>query len=362
MDLGRTLAIMRKSLNQIFNDRRTVAFIFVMPIVLILVFGLGFGGQPTDISVAYANLDSGPIGAEILADMPPGTLNLHRVSDNSTAYAGVHDGTYSAALVFGPNFSRDLATGNATLIVYVDGTSPTEVSAVMSAIQSAIAKALSNSSFRSPLIISPQYVYGSSDASYIDNLAPGVMAFVACFGATVLSILVLVRERSCGLLERLFATPLQPLEFVSGNMISLSLVVAVQSIILMIVAIVVFQATFVGSLLLALGILVLFAVGNIGLGMLISALSQNEFQAVQTIPFIIFPQLLFSGALFPLSSIPAAWRPLSEILPLTYAGDALQNVLLKGWGVAAVGGDIVILLIFAMITLIGATLLVRHQA
>ena len=362
MDPGRTLAIIRKSLGQIFNDRRTVAFILIMPIALILVFGLGFGGQPTDVSVAYVNSDSGPIGAEILGNLPSGALDLHMVQDNGTAYSGVHDGKYSAAIVFGPNFTQDLIAGKATITVYVDGTSPTTVNAVISAIQGATAKALGNSSLKSPLVLSPQYVYGSSGSSYIDNVAPGVMAFVACFGATVLSILVLVRERAGGLLERLFATPLQPLEFVSGNMISLSLVAAAQSIILMVVAILVFQATFVGSLLLALVILIIFAVGNIGLGMLISAVSQNEFQAVQTIPFIIFPQLLFSGALFPLNTIPIAWRPLSEVLPLTYAGEALQNVLLKGWEVGAVAGDIAILLLYAMITLIGATILVRHQA
>ena len=93
MDPGRTFAIMRKSLNQIFNDRRTVAFIFVMPVVLILIFGLGFGGQPTDIPVAYVNLDSGPFGAEILGDMPSGALALHQVQDSNAAYAGVRDGT-----------------------------------------------------------------------------------------------------------------------------------------------------------------------------------------------------------------------------------------------------------------------------
>jgi ABC-2 type transport system permease protein len=344
------------------NDRRTIGFILIIPIILILVFGKGFGGQPTNIAVAYVNSDSGPEGAKILGDLPSGTMDLRSVSDNGSAYSAVQDGTDSAAIVIGPNFTRDLSTGTAILTVYVDGTYPTIVSAVTAALQSAIEKALGNSSLKSPLVVSPQYVYGSTSTSTIDNLAPGVMALVACFGTTILSILILVRERSIGLLERLFATPLRPLEFVAGHAISLAVVAAAQCVVLIVVAIVVFQATFVGSIFLALLILILFAVGNIGLGMLISAVTQNEFQAVQTIPLIIFPQLLFSGALFPIDVVPVAWRPLSEVLPLTYAADAMHSILLRGWGVTGVGWDVVILLVYALLTLIGATVLVRRQA
>jgi ABC-2 type transport system permease protein len=344
------------------NDRRTIGFILVIPIILIIVFGKGFGGQPTNIAVAFVNSDSGPEGAKILGDLPSGTMDLRSVADNASAQSAVQDGTDSAAIVIGANFTRDLATGTAVITVYVDGTYPTIVSAVTGAIQSAIEKALGNSSIRSPLVISPQYVYGSSSTSTIDNLAPGVMALVACFGTTILSILILVREKSVGLLERLFATPLRPLEFVAGHAMSLAVVAAAQCIVLLIVTIVIFQATFVGSIILALAILILFAVGNIGLGMLISAVTQNEFQAVQTIPLIIFPQLLFSGALFPVDVVPVAWRPLSEVLPLTYAADAMHSVLLRGWGVAGVGWDIAILLVYSLLMLAGATALVRRQA
>jgi ABC-2 type transport system permease protein len=344
------------------NDKRTVAFILIMPVILILVFGKGFGGQPTDIAVAYVNSDSGPVGAQILADLPSGTLDLHSVADNATAHSAVQDGTDSAAIVIGVNFTRDLTGGTAVLTVYVDGTSPTIVSAVIDAIQSAIQKALGTSSLKTPLVVSPQYVYGSPSTSTIDNLAPGVMALVACFGTTILSILILVRERSIGLLERLFATPLRPLEFVAGHAVSLSVVAAAQCVVLIVVSIVIFQASFVGSILFALGVLIIFAIGNIGLGMLISAVTQNEFQAVQTIPLIIFPQLLFSGALFPLDVVPVAWRPLSEVLPLTYASDAMRSVLLRGWGVTGVGLDLIALFAYASITLLGATLLVRRQA
>lgn len=362
MDLRRVAAIARKSLEQISNDRRTLAFIFLVPLVLIVVFGYGFGGQPNHIAVAVSNLDSGSEGAAILSHLPSGALDLTMVDGSPAAYNAVHSGTAWAAIVISANFSKDLSSGNATLTVYVDGSSPTIVSAVEGAVESAIQSTFGGSAGRVPVSLAPEYVYESASTSFINTLAPGVMALVAVFAATVLSILVLVREKTQGLIERLFASPLRASELVAGHCLSLVVLAVAQSTVLFLAAFFLFQATFVGSIALALGILVLFALGNIGLGMLISAVAQSEFQAVQLIPFIIFPQILFSGALFPLDSIPVSFRPVSEVLPLTYAAHALQSVLLRGWGAFAVGWDLLALTIYAALTLTGAALLVRRQA
>lgn len=358
----RVLAVAMKSLGQLANDRRTIAFVLVVPLVLILVFGYGFGGQPSHVATVVSDRDTGPAGSLLLADLPTGTLDLTFVSSPQAAYDAVHAGSASAAIVIGANFSRDLASGNATLTLYVDGSSPTNVQAVIGAVQSAIQKALASSQAKAPLVVSPSYVYGSDSTTFIDTLAPGVMALVAAFATTILAILILVREKSQGLLERLFASPLRPSEFVAGHAVSLALVAAAQTIVVLLASILVFHASFVGNLALAFGLLILFALGNIGLGMLISALAQSEFQAVQLIPLLIFPQLLFSGALFPIDTIPVSFRPVSQVLPLTYAADALRSVLLRGWGADSLGVDLLALVLYAGLTLGGATAFVRRQS
>ncbi|MGP8158362.1 MAG: ABC transporter permease [Thermoplasmata archaeon] len=359
---SRVLVVAWKSLGQLAHDRRTIAFVLVVPLVLILIFGYGFGGQPTHVPTAVVNGDSGPLGARVLGMLPAGILDLRSVSDPASAYSAVQGGDDAAAIVIGVNFSQDAASGNATITVYVDGSSPTVVGAVLDALQTAIQHAFAGGGNRVPVVVAPSYVSGSPNQSFIDTLAPGVMAFVAVFATTVLSILVLVRERTQGILERISSTPLRAGEFVAGHALSLALVAMGQSVVLIVASLVIFQATFVGNLLLAFGVLTLFAVGNVGLGMLISAVSRSEFQAVQLIPFIVFPQLFFSGAVFPLDSIPVNVRPISEVLPLTYASDALRSVLLRGWGVGSIGWDLLILAMYATLTLIGATVLVRRQS
>jgi len=362
MALRRVLAITRKSLGQLSHDRRTVVFVLAVPLVLILVFGYGFGGQPTHIAVVVVNADHGTDGTALLAALPAGVLDLSPVADNQSAWAAVNAGNAWAAILIGPNFSLEVAAGHATLTLYLDGTSPTISAAVVGAVNTALQKAFAGASTNPPLKVASDYVYGSASTPFIDTLAPGIMALATLFATTVLSIVVLVREKTGGILERLFASPLRPSEFVAGHALSLTCVALGQSTVLLAASVLIFHATFVGSLPLAFGILLLFAFGNLGLGMLLSAASKSEFQAIQFIPLLLFPQILFAGALFPLETIPVSFRPVADVLPLTYAGRALQDVLLRGWGPSGVAVPVLALVLYATVTLLGATVLVRRQA
>jgi len=362
MALRRVLAIARKSLGQLAHDRRTVAFVLVVPLVLVLVFGYGFGGQPTHIATVVMNGDRGPEGAAFLAALPSGVLDLTSSGSNASAWSAVNSGSAWAAIVIGPNFTEMAKTGSVAITLYLDGTSPTIAAAVVSAVQTALERTFVANGSGSPVRMTSDYVYGSSGTPFIDTIAPGIMALAILFITTVLSIIVLVRERSAGLLERLFASPLRPSEFVAGHAVGLTVVVLAQAGVLFVSALVIFHATFTGNLLFAYGVLLLFGVGNLGLGMLLSAAARSEFQAIQFIPLLLIPQILFAGALFPLEAIPLSFRPISDILPLTYAARALQDILLRGWGVAGVAVDLLALAIYAALMLGGAMVLVRRQA
>jgi ABC-2 type transport system permease protein len=363
MALRRVLAIARKSLGQLAHDRRTVAFVLVVPLVLMLVFGYGFGGQPTHIATVVVNEDRGPAGAAFLAALPGGVLDLTSSGSNASAWSTVNAGKAWAAIVIGPNFTAMARTGTASITLYLDGTSPTIASAVVNAVETALERAfVTNGSGGPPVRFTSDYVYGSSNTPFIDTIAPGIMALAILFITTVLSIIVLVRERSAGLLERLFASPLRPAEFVAGHAVGLTVVVLAQVAVLFVSALVIFHATFTGNLLFAYGVLLLFGVGNLGLGMLLSAAARSEFQAIQFIPLLLIPQILFAGALFPIEAIPLSFRPISDVLPLTYAARALQDILLRGWGVAGVAVDLLALGIYASLMLGGAMVLVRRQA
>ncbi len=164
------------------------------------------------------------------------------------------------------------------------------------------------------------------------------------------------------MLERLFSTPLRPVELVTGHVLALGVIAFLQSVVVLVTALLVFQVRVEGSIPLSFGVLLLFAVGNMGLGMMLSAAAKNELQAVQFVPIILFPSILITGVFYPLEAIPASFRDLSLAVPLTYANDALRSIMLRGWGVGDVLVDLLVLLVYAFLTLLGATFLVRRQA
>ena len=362
MGFLRVAAVARKSLGQLAHDRRTVVFVLVVPLVLILVFGYGFGGTPSHIATVVVNEDQGSAGATFLSALPGGVLTLQAASSNASAWSTIHDGSAWAAILIPANFTALARAGHASVTLYLDGTSPTIDSAVVGAVQTALERAFVSNATGPAGRIASDYVYGAAGTPFITTIAPGIMALAILFITTVLSIVVLVRERSAGLLERLFASPLRPAEFVAGHALALTVVALAQAAVLFASALVIFHATFTGNLPFAYAVLLLFGVGNLGLGMLLSAAARSEFQAIQFIPLLLIPQILFAGALFPIEAIPVAFRPISDILPLTYAARALQDILLRGWGVAGVAIDLLALAIYATLMLAGAIALVRRQA
>ena len=361
MNARRVLAVARKSLSQFRHDRRTLAFIVVMPLFMVGVFGYTFGGSVSHIRTLVANEDAGARAAEVLGNMEGDTLDLVVATDLAAAREQVRLGRAWAVLHFPANFTATVMTRNATIGLVLDGTAPVITAAILGKLRAAIEATLATAG-SAPLTIERNYVYGSEETRSIDAFAPGVVGLAVLMVTTLLSVIVLVRERAGGLLERLFATPLRPSEFVLGHALALSLLAVLQSAVVLAAAVLLFQVQIAGNLALAFVFLLLFAAGNQGLGILMSSAAKNELQAIQFIPLILFPSLLLTGVFFPLEAIPPTVRPLSYAVPLTYAADALKGVMLRGWGLGELWLDAVVLVVYDVLTLAAAAAMVRRQA
>lgn len=362
MKLRRVLAVARKALSQFRHDRRTLGFVVGMPLLMVVAFGYTFGGQVSHVRTLVVDEDAGPLAAWLLENITGDALDLQAMANLAEARAEVEAGRAWAVLHFPETFTADLGRRNASIRVVLDGTSPPIVAAVLGSLRAAAEKAFAGAGGAAALSLAPEYVYGSAETRFIDSFAPGIVALAVLLVTTVFSVIIIVREKTGGMLERLFATPLRPGELVLGHALALAVLAFFQSLVVLTVAILVFQIQVVGSIPLAFAILLLFAVGNQGLGMMLSAAARNELQAIQFIPIILFPSLLLTGVFFPLEAIPQAFRGLSLAVPLTYAGDALRSVMLRGWEVGQVAADLGALVIYSGLTLAGARLLIRRQA
>jgi ABC-2 type transport system permease protein len=140
-----------------------------------------------------------------------------------------------------------------------------------------------------------------------------------------------------------------------GYTMTFSLIALFQSVELVAVASLLFNVAFVGSIFFALALIVVYAISILGLGILLSTLAKNEFQAIQFVPLIFTPSILLAGILWPIESMPGFIRPVSSLIPLTYLADALRSVMIRGWGPVEVWVEMTVLIAFALLT-IGASI------
>ena len=151
----------------------------------------------------------------------------------------------------------------------------------------------------------------------------GIFPFVVMFLVTSIAML---RERTSGTLERLLTTPLSRPALLFGYGSAFGLAAAVQAVVTVAVATTVYDLEVAGSLALVVLIAVVDAVLGVALGLLASAFASSEFQAVQFMPLIVLPQFFLCGLLVPREQMAGWLQAVSDVLPLTYAVDALREV------------------------------------
>jgi ABC-2 type transport system permease protein len=123
-----------------------------------------------------------------------------------------------------------------------------------------------------------------------------------------------------------------------------------------------FNMTIQGNVLLALGFIVLYAVGIQGLGTLLSTVAKNEFQAIQLVPLVFVPFMLLGGIFWPVEAMPEFIRPISSLIPLTYAAEGLRSIVIRGWGPVELWKDLTALTIFAISMMLIGLAVTRRRA
>ena len=389
MRLRRTLAFSRRALLQFRHDRRTFAFVLLMPLLMILIFGYTFGGDVKGIPVEVVNNDTGLLAGSspvvpdglylaqnITSALDRDVFSLNMNANSSDARQTVREGKAWAAVIFPENFTESFLSTIMTqdksltpkIEIYLDASNPTIASAVIKEVTQSVQTTLQELSaslnvaqIDMPIVIDQIYAYGGGDTKFIDYFAPGVISFAIMMVTTMITIILFVNERRNGTLQRLLVSPASESEIVVGYALAFAVIGIIQSIVVLIAAILLFDISIVGNIFLALIVILLLAFGHQGLGILLSAGAKNEMQAIQFIPLILFPSILLAGLFWPIESIPSYLQPLSYIIPLRYGIDAERSIMLRGWGIGEIWIDILVLIVFAVLTLSASILLLKRK-
>jgi ABC-2 type transport system permease protein len=350
-------AMIVKEFRQVRRDRRTLAMMIVLPVLLLIVFGYAASFDVKTITVAVAGPQASIVKTLLKA---PFQVTVSQPGQGQAwATDELRDGRTDMAVV----------TGGPRPLVLIDGSQLFAARSALAALAGlergtstgAGAGGAAPGGGAAGLPVTPKVtILYNPSLKTSDIMVPGLCGVVLVFIGTIITSLGVVRERQSGTMEQLAVMPLRPRDVFLGKIAPYFLVASLDLAIVLVVGIAVFGVPFRGNpATFALGAL-LFLFVTLGFGVLISSVSQNQAQAIQlAMMTVVLPQVLLSGLIFPLSSIVVGVRWISYLLPLTYFNQISRGVMLRAEPIGPLWPSFVFLGLLGVIVVTGATLRFR---
>ncbi|MET0342891.1 MAG: ABC transporter permease [Polyangiales bacterium] len=367
--LGRIAALADKEVRHVLRDPRTLYLALAMPLIMLLLFGFGISFDLDHLPVAFVDHDQTAESRALRARLTGDDL-FDDVSDAARSpEALLVSGRALLVVVIERGFSEALAKGgNARIQLLLDGSdnssavqarSRAEVALRSGAL--AIAREHAHTAARVPLVEARAFTRFNPEGKSAVFLVPGIAAYVLAMVAVLLTALTVAREWERGSMMQLFATPVGRLEIVIGKLLPY-LVLGVLAVLLVIAAGGwVFDVPFRGSAGALALLALLFLIGMLGQGLLISVLTRNQMVATQVATMSsMLPSMLLSGFVFPIENMPTPLQVLSRVVPARYFVAGLRGVLLRGNGLGELWPEALLLAAFATLMLGLSTLRFRR--
>jgi len=363
--MRRFRALIKKEMTHMMRDPRTLVFIFLMPIMQLVLLGYINTTEIRHVPTVVFNQDNDKASRELLDSFDATDYFAFNsfVNSQDEVYQAIDGGKAKVGIIIPPEYSHNITTHKAAdVLVLLDGSDPTIAAAVLSAAQLAgqahgasvrtqqLAMQGASRSASSPVDVRTSVLYNPDLlASY--NLVPGLIAIILFQTATSLTALAIVKERERGTIEQLIVTPIRSWELVIAKIIPFILVAFGNTILIMALATILFHVPLRGSFILLFSMVGLFLLPTLGLGLLISTTARTQQQAqLMTMP-IMLPAMMLAGVFFPISSLPVFLQFVGKLLPLTYFVFILRSVLVKGVGLEMIIPQVIALTLFAIVLL-----------
>ena len=369
-----------KEIRQILRDRRSLALVLVMPIVLTFLFGKAMEtGELKQIPSVILNLDRSPESNVIATAFS--TFDevwiQGEVPSREEAQEMLAQGKIKAAIIIPRGFMKRIEAGEeAQIELLLDGTDNNSAPIVEGVAQQVIRRYNAEKAVRGlwarglrpdrgqkliqPVFVQTEIRYNPG-LRYLGYVMPGVIGLTLTLLTVMLMAVSLTRERERGTLDQLMVTPIRRSELILGKLLPYFGLSLLNVLTILFVADRWFNVPVSERLTLLLVFCALFVLTSLATGLLISAVSRSQFQAIQIAVFYILPVFMLSGAYAPIEAIPETIRPISNLFPLMYFCRAVRAVTLRGAGFDLVWKDLVILTGFFLLFLYWAVVSFRKR-
>ncbi|WP_342118857.1 ABC transporter permease [Pseudoduganella sp. OTU4001] len=340
----RLAALVRKEFRQLLRDASNMAIGIVLPIVLILIFGYGLSLDVKNAPIAIVMEDSSPTAQDAVAgfSLSPAFAAVP-VASMHDAEALMQDRRVDAIVRIPATFTRDAGAGKATVQVIVHGAEANRASIIMNYANGTLqqwnlrrAERLGSAARAAALPASgavqlEQRMWYNSANTSTWYLVPGLIVLIMTLVGAFLTALVMAREWERGTLEALFVTPVRPVEILLAKVIPYFCVGMMGLFLCLAAARFLFDVPMQGSLLVIVFASMLYLIVAVGMGLLISSATKNQFLASQLALVSSFmPSLMLSGFLFDLRNVPVVVQAVGRILPATYFMELVKTLFLAG--------------------------------
>ncbi|MGN0483685.1 MAG: ABC transporter permease [Lachnospiraceae bacterium] len=336
----RTLALAKRILMQILHDKRTMALILIAPLLVLGVIYLILGAEDTSYTIGVIDGDSEFI--EELKENEDYDITVKKVK-KADAKEQIKTDKMDGAVSF----------EDETVKLYLSGTDAsvaTKVQALVKAANASVQQDTLKEKIGKMVEIKEteyetEYVTGQEGESLFDKFGTQLIGIIVYFFVFLIAGINFLNERTSGTMEKLLSTPIRKYEIVFGYVLGFGVLAFVQAVCITLFVVYVLNLTVNGSIWYVLLISLLTAINALSLGILLSTIAHSEFEMMQFIPVIIFPQIFLCG-LFRVSGI---WKKAGYFVPLHYSSHALTEVMIKGNGFAQIQWDVALLFLLSVL-------------
>ena len=368
--LRRFTALLRKEVRQMLRDKSNLAVGLLLPVALILLFGYGLSFDVKNAPVAVVMEDRSPIVREVV-DGLQGSAYLAPMfaADMADAQRLMMAGTVDGIVHIPVDFSRRLSAGNAQIQLVLNGVDSSSAQTIEGYVTGAIGAFAQQQADRAGSkpagvgrvdIVQRMWFNEAGESRWF--LIPGLIVLVLTLIGGFLTSLLIAREWERGTLESLFVTPVRPIEIVLSKIAPYLVVGVIDLVMCLLAAHFLFRVPMRGSLVVIVLAGLLYLLVSLLLGLFISGVTRNQFQASQMALLASFmPAMMLSGFVFDLRNVPVVIQVVSQLLPATHFMQLIKTLFMAGNHWPMIWRDCGILALYALVLLLATQRTLRKS-
>jgi ABC-2 type transport system permease protein len=363
------MAIARKEFIQIRRDRATVYMVFIFPLMMLILYGFGIRYDVKFVPMTIFDQDGTVQSREYVEKFSQSTyFKIIRYVHNYTELQqDIDRGDARIGVVIPTDFGERLSSNRETVIqVIVDGADNNTATIALNYVSSITREYSSNimmtqmeamlrrTNLAVPPIESEPRIWFNPELKSVNFIVPGIIAVIMMIIGTVLTAVTIVKEKEQGTIEQIVSSPIRRFELMLGKVIPYAALAYLDFLLVLVLSRLIFGVEIKGSLLLLLIVAFFYLLGVLGMGILVSTVTETQMAAMLTaIILSMLPSILLSGFIFPISQMPRVIQVITIIVPARYFIEILRDIYLKGLGIEYFWREVLYILLFgfAMLTL-----------